>query len=51
MERQMLCIKLIYKVPNLEIRERTKINDTLAEIAKLKWKWVGYVARMKNNNR
>ena len=45
----MLGIKLIDKVPNLEIRQRTKINDILEEITKLKWKWAGHVARMKDN--
>ena len=49
MERKMLGIKLIDKVPNLEIREKTKVNDVLAEITKLKWKWAGHVARMKDN--
>ena len=49
MERKMLGIKLIDKVPNLEIRQRTKINDILEEITKLKWKWAGHVARMKDN--
>ena len=45
----MLGIKLIDKVPNLEIRQRTKINDILEEITKLKQKWAGHVARMKDN--
>ena len=39
----MLGIKLIDKVPNLEIRQRTKINDILEEITKFKWKWAGHV--------
>ena len=42
-------IMSIDKVLNLEIRERTKINDSLEEITKLKWKWAGHVARMKDN--
>ena len=46
-ERKMLGIKLIDKVPNLEIREKTKVKDVLVEITKLKWKWAGHVARMK----
>ena len=37
-ERKMLGIKLIDKMPNLEIREKTKVNDILEEITKLKWK-------------
>ena len=45
----MLGIKLIDKVLNLEIRERTKLNYILEEITKLKWKWAGHVARMKDN--
>ena len=49
MERKMLGIKLIDKIPNLEIREKTKVNDIIEEITKLKWKWAGHVARMKDN--
>ena len=45
----MLGIKLIDKIPNLEIREKTKVNDIIEEITKLKWKWAGHVARMKDN--
>ena len=47
----MLRIKLVDKLPNLEIRERTKINDILEEITKLKQKWARNVARMKDNRR
>ena len=45
----MLGKKFIDKEPNLEIRERTKINGILEEITKLKWKWAGYVAHMRDN--
>ena len=45
----MLRIKLIDKIPNLKIRERTKINDIIEEITKLKWQWPGHVVRMKDN--
>ena len=45
----MLGIKLIDKVPNLEISQRTKINDILEEITKLKWKLAGHVARMRDD--
>ena len=37
------------KIPNLEIREKTKVNDIIEEITILKWKWAGHVARMKDN--
>ena len=46
----MLGIKLIDKIPNLEIRFSKKLkNDILEEITKHKWKWAGYIARMKDN--
>ena len=38
------------KMPNLEIRERTKIDNILEEITQLNWKWAEHnVARMKAN--
>ena len=41
--------KLIDKILNLEIGEKTKAIKTLGEITKLKWKWAGHVSRMKDN--
>ena len=37
-EKKMLGIKFIDKIQNLEIREKTKTNDILEEVTKLKWK-------------
>ena len=45
----MLGIKRIDKFPNLEIREKPKVNYILEEITKLKWKWAGHIAHMKDN--
>ena len=49
MERKMLGIKLQDKIPNKEIREKTKLNDILEVITRSKWKWAGHVARMSDN--
>ena len=38
MERKMLGIKQIDKIPNLTNRERTKVDDILKVITKTKWK-------------
>ena len=46
---KMLGIKLIDKILNLEIRKKTKVNDIIEEITKLKWKWAGHVAHMRDN--
>lgn len=43
-ERIMLRISLRDRIRNEEIR-RTKVEDVIARIAKLKWNWVGHVAR------
>ena len=40
---------LVYLGPNLEIRQRTKINHILEAISKLKWKLAGHVAHIKDN--
>ena len=49
MERQMLGISLRDRVPNTEIRLRTKLVDVIDRIAKSKWQWAGHVARQGNN--
>ena len=46
MERKMLGIKQIDRVPNTTIREKTKVNDIIEVMTKTKWKWAGHVARM-----
>ena len=42
-------IKLIEKVTNKIIREKTGVNDILEAITKTRWKWAGHVARMNDN--
>ena len=49
MERKMLDLKLQDKIPCSEIRKRTKIIDITEYTLKEKWKWVGHIARMKDN--
>ena len=49
MERKILDIKQIEKIPNKTIREKMGISDTLEIITKTRWKWAGYVVRMNDN--
>ena len=49
-ERAMLSIRLEDRIPNKEIRAKTKIRDIIKEIRKKKWKWAGHVIR-RNDNR
>lgn len=49
LERSMLNIKITDRVPNLEIRKRSKISDALRLTKKLKWKWAGHIMRMTNS--
>ena len=49
MERKILGIKQIEKVPNRIIREKTGVNDILEVLTKTRVKWAGHVARMKDN--
>ena len=48
MERSILKLRLRDKKKNTEIRENTKIIDALQHAKKLKWKWAGHVARLKD---
>ncbi|CAG9135919.1 unnamed protein product [Plutella xylostella] len=45
MERTMLGISLVDRIPNVEIRRRTKVEDVGRRITKLKWRWAGHLAR------
>ena len=49
MEIKMTGIKTIDKISNIETRQKTKVADILEDITKLKQKFVGHVARMKEN--
>ena len=49
MERKMLDLKLKDKIPCSEIRKRTKIINIIEYTLKQKWKWVGHIARLKDN--
>ena len=45
MERSMLGMKLVNRVPNSETRRRTKVVDIDNWIKEPKWTWVGHLAR------
>lgn len=45
MERAMLGISLVDRIPNVEIRRRTNVEDVGRRITKLKWRWAGHLAR------
>jgi Reverse transcriptase (RNA-dependent DNA polymerase) len=45
MERRILGIKLIDKVRNSTIREKTKIIDVIKRTKESKWSWAGHIAR------
>lgn len=49
MESAMMGVTLKDKISNKIIRERTKVKDITKQIAKLKWQWVGHVARQNPN--
>lgn len=44
----MLNIKKMQKIRHTKIRETTKATDALTYAKKLKWKWAGHVARLKD---
>ncbi|CAH2267236.1 jg14707 [Pararge aegeria aegeria] len=45
MERAMLGLSLLDKIPNVEIRNRTGITDIVQRAAALKWNWAGHICR------
>ncbi|CAH2262739.1 jg14963 [Pararge aegeria aegeria] len=44
-ERAMLGVSLRDQIKNKEIPRRTRVTDIAQRVAKLKWKWVGLIAR------
>lgn len=48
MERKMLNIRLADRIPNAEIRRRTKTDDAVTRILKLKHSWAGHISRADN---
>lgn len=46
---QREAITLRDRVRNKEIREQTKVTDIIEQFARLKWQWVGHVARQNRN--
>ncbi|CAH2237124.1 jg24463 [Pararge aegeria aegeria] len=45
MERAMLGLSLLDKIPNVEIRNRTGITNIVQRAAALKWNWAGHICR------
>ena len=48
MERKMIGVRLIDRMTNTELRNRTKIEDAVTRIKSLKFQWAGHVARASN---
>ena len=46
MERKILSLKQIDRIPNSTIKRLTKVDDIVNVITEAKWKWAGYVASM-----
>lgn len=46
MERSMMKINKLQKIPHKIIRKKTDVIDALSYAQKLKWSWAGHVARM-----
>lgn len=48
-ERAMLSISIRDRVPNEEIRRRTRVDDVMERVARSKWQWAGHLARKDPN--
>ncbi|CAM4928046.1 unnamed protein product [Rotaria socialis] len=48
-ERRVLGIKLVQKIPNNIIRQRTKFKDAYIDALQRKFRWAGHVARREDN--
>ena len=48
-ERIMLNITWRDRKTAIWMREQTGVRDILEDVSKLKWKWAGHVARMRDN--
>ncbi|CAF1012995.1 unnamed protein product [Adineta ricciae] len=49
MERRVLGIKLVQKIPNTTIRQRTQFKDAYIDAVKRKLQWAGHVVRREDN--
>ena len=49
MKRRMLNVKLIDRIRNTTIRQRTKVTDIVQYVTNTKWKGAGHIVRMKDN--
>lgn len=48
MERSIMKLRKIQKIPHTRIRHKTKVIDALSYSQKLKWRWAGHIARLKD---
>ena len=48
-KRAMLNITRRDRIRNEIIRSKTKINDIIEKVSKMKGQWAGHIARMRNN--
>ena len=49
MERRMLGVRLIQKINHAELRKRTRVTDIIEYVCRMKGRWCGHVARMRDN--
>lgn len=49
MERSVMKIRKIQKIPHTRIRHKTKVIDALDYSLKLKWRWAGHIARLSDD--
>lgn len=49
MERRILKVSMLDRIPNTEIRRRTGFKDVYAEATRQKMRWAGHVARLQDN--
>ena len=51
MDKKIFGIKQTARIPNFTIglSDKTKVDDILKIMTKIKWKWAGHVVRMNYN--
>ena len=49
MERKIIGVSLLDKINHSIIREKTKFNDVVRHILKMKWSWAGHIGRISDN--
>lgn len=49
MERRMLGIALRDHIRNTEVRQKSRVTDVASRLTKMRWRWVGHLARTNDN--